>query len=89
MPRDADGQPFEVLLNPAGIITRTNPSQMIELALGKLAARQGKPIKVPDFDDSKDMSQWAAGMLAQAGLQDTEDVLDPIAGPVRARHCHG
>ena len=38
MPHDGNGQPFEVLLNPLGVITRTNPAQMSELLLGKIAA---------------------------------------------------
>jgi DNA-directed RNA polymerase beta subunit len=77
MPRDADGQPFEVLLNPLGVITRTNPAQMAELLLGKIAARRGKPIKVQDFDSSKDMSEWVIQELAKEGLSDLEDILDP------------
>ena len=39
MPHDADGRPAELLLNPLGIISRTNPAQIIESALGKIAAR--------------------------------------------------
>lgn len=77
MPHDANGQPFEVLLNPLGIITRTNPAQMAELALGKLAAKRGQPIKVPDFDSSKDMSEWVLQELAKEGMTDLEDIIDP------------
>ena len=35
IPRGRDGRPFEVLLNPLGIISRTNPAQIVEAALGK------------------------------------------------------
>jgi len=77
MPRSADGQPFEVLLNPLGVITRTNPAQMAELFLGKIAAKRGKPIKVQDFDSSKDMAEWVMQELSKEGLSDLEDVVDP------------
>jgi len=77
MPHDKDGKPFEVLLSPLGIITRTNPAQQAELYLGKIAAKRGKPIKVQDFDTSKDMSQWVYDQLRREGLSDLEDIYDP------------
>ena len=77
MPYGDDGQPFEVLLNPLGIITRTNPAQTAELLLGKIAAKTGKPIKVQDFDSSKDMSEWVLEQLSREGLKDLDDVIDP------------
>lgn len=80
MPHDKDGKPYEVLLSPDGIITRTNPSQKIESALGKLAALQGKPIKVPDFDNISDLEDWTEKQLRQHGLKGTEDVYWPEKG---------
>lgn len=77
MPHDKDGKPFEVLLSPDGIITRTNPSQKIESALGKLAAKLGHPIKVPDFDDISDLQDWTDRQLKMAGISGTEDVYWP------------
>lgn len=77
MPQDADGKPFEVLLNPLGIITRTNPAQMAELLLGKIAAKRGQPVKIEDFDSSKDMTEWVLQELAKEGLSDIEAILDP------------
>jgi DNA-directed RNA polymerase beta subunit len=77
MPQDGQGRPFEVLVNPLGVITRTNPAQMSELLLGKIAEKRGKPIKVQDFDESKNMTEWVLQELAKEGLSDLEDVLDP------------
>jgi DNA-directed RNA polymerase beta subunit len=77
MPQDSEKQPYEVLLNPLGIITRTNPAQMSELLLGKIAARRGKPIKVQDFDSKKDMASWVLEELTREGLSDLEDIVDP------------
>ena len=78
MPHDSVGRAFEVLLNPLGIITRTNPAQTAELLLGKIAEKTGKPIKVQDFDDSKDMSEWVLEELGKEGLSDLEDIVDPL-----------
>jgi DNA-directed RNA polymerase beta subunit len=80
MPHDKDGKPFEVLLSPDGIITRTNPSQEIEAALGKLAQHTGQPVKVPDFENIEDLQDWADKQLKQAGLSSTEDVIWPEKG---------
>ena len=77
MPQDGEGRPFEVLLNPLGIITRTNPAQMAELLLGKIAAKRGQPIKIQDFDSKKDMAAWVLEELGREGLSDLEDILDP------------
>lgn len=77
MPQDAQGRPFEVLLNPLGMISRSNPAQIVEAALGKIAEKTGRPVKVPDFDDTKDMAEWALGELKKHGLTDVEDIVDP------------
>jgi DNA-directed RNA polymerase beta subunit len=80
MPHDKDGKPFEVLLNPLGVISRTNPAQMVEAWLGKIARKTGRAVKVPDFADDRDMTEWARQQLQKHGLSDTEDVVDPEFG---------
>lgn len=80
MPQNAAGEPFHVLLNPLGIISRTNPAQMVEAALGKIAAKTGQPYKVPDFADIPDLTRYAIAELAKHGMKDTEDVIDPASG---------
>lgn len=77
MPQDAQGRPFEVLVNPLGVVSRTNPAQMSELALGKIAEKLGRPIAVEDFDDEKDMYSWVQDQLQLNDLTDEEDVYDP------------
>ncbi len=78
MPRGADGNPFELLLNPLGITTRTNPAQKIETALGRIAMMTGKPYRVSDFENIDDLEQFAEQELKKHGLDDiTEDVIDP------------
>jgi DNA-directed RNA polymerase beta subunit len=80
MPHDAQGRPFEVLLNPLGIITRTNPAQNIEAALGKVAEKTGQPYRVVDFDNDRDYTEWAIQELARHGMKSAETIHDPVAG---------
>ena len=80
MPRDAQGRPFEILLNPLGVITRTNPSQMVEAALGKVAEKTGKRYAIKDFDNINDLTEFAINELKQNNLSDMEDIEDPESG---------
>lgn len=77
MPMLADGKPAEVLLNPLGITSRTNPAQIIEAALGKIASMRGEPFKVPDFQNEDDLVEFALKELQKAGVADTETIVDP------------
>jgi DNA-directed RNA polymerase subunit beta len=77
MPRTADGQPIEVALNPLGIISRVNPSQIVETALGKIAAKTGKPYNIQDFESIEDLVEFAEKELQKHGMTDLEDVVDP------------
>lgn len=80
MPADKDGNPMEILVSPLGLINRVNPAQIIEAALGKIAAKTGQPFKIKDFDDQKDLIEFAQQELAKHGLSDTEDLTDPESG---------
>lgn len=80
MPLAADGRPVEVLLNPQGITTRANPEQAVEAVLGKIAAAQGRPYKLVDFDKISDLRAFAAAELRKHGMQDKEDMTDPRTG---------
>lgn len=77
MPHDQNGVPFESIENPLSVITRTNPSQMAEAALGKIAALTGKHYKIQDFKNGASMVNFALAELAKHGLSDTEDIIDP------------
>lgn len=80
MLRSMDGTPFEVLLNPLALPSRVNTATLYELALGKIAQKQGKPIKVPGFNKRNESRlEQVLGMLEEAGLSDTEEVFDPVA----------
>src|SRR5690606_34094688 len=58
MPRDSDGRPIEVLVNDNSVVSRVNPSQIFEAALGRIAEKTGKPYKVEDFSDIEDLAKF-------------------------------
>lgn len=80
MPVDSSGQPIEVLLNPHGVISRGNPAQVVEAALGKIAAKTGQPYKIPDFDNIEDLRQFAEDELKKHGMSLYETLVDPQTG---------
>lgn len=59
------------------IAGNTNPAQMAEAWLGKIAARTGQPYRVEDFGTEPDMMQHVRRELAAHGLSSTEDIVDP------------
>ncbi len=80
MLRSMDGKPFEVLLNPLALPSRVNTATLYELLLGKVAAKTGKPIKVPGFDKANpSRMDYVKKLLAENGLSDTEEVFDPVS----------
>src|SRR5690606_17005159 len=46
MPTDEKGEPFDMLLNSQGLISRGNASQIIETLLGRAAKIKGQPYKL-------------------------------------------
>lgn len=79
MIKDEAGRPVDVLLTSAGVITRINPSQIIESAVGKVAEKTGKPIEIDQFADH-DNVQWAKDLLKKHNIKDKETVYDPVSG---------
>jgi DNA-directed RNA polymerase subunit beta len=76
MPRDAKGQPFELLQNPMTLPTRVNPAQVFEMALAKIARKTGRPVLMPAvMPDS--IVDHVKKQLKLHGLSDTEDIEDP------------
>jgi len=80
MPQFKNGEAVEVILNPMGVIGRTNPSQILETLTGKVADKQGgKPIMVENFKPS-DNHAGVMKLLKDAGLKQTEELFDPETG---------
>lgn len=81
MPRDAaSNEPFDVLQNPMGILSRVAPNQLVELQLGKLARRTGKQIRMPQLPPEEGWTAWAIKQLEAAGVPEKEAVFDPEDG---------
>lgn len=77
MIQDEEGRPLDVLLTSAGIISRVNPSQILETALAKVAEKTGKPIAM-EQQGSADNVILAETLLKKHGLKAKETVYDPI-----------
>jgi DNA-directed RNA polymerase beta subunit len=54
MIRDEHDRPVDLLFTSAGVVSRINPAQIIETALGKVAEKTGKPIVVPQYETGRD-----------------------------------
>ena len=82
MPADPRGRPYEVLLSPLSIHSRTNPTQKHEVQLGKISARTGKPYELPGFteDPESNLEQFVSQELRKHRMSDTAEVLDPKTG---------
>jgi DNA-directed RNA polymerase subunit beta len=80
MPQDGQGRPFEVLLNPLGVVSRANPAQIIAAVLGKVSEKTGKPYKIKDFENTEQLIDFARNELKKNGLSDTETIYDPVSG---------
>lgn len=82
MPTDTEGRPFEMLVNPLGVITRANPSQIIETLLGKIAEKRGKPYVVKDFSDIEDLLQFTADEARKHNIETWGSIHDPKYGEI-------
>ena len=77
MIHDENKRPIDLILTSAGVVSRINPAQIIETAVGKVVEKTGKPI-LYDNAEQKDAVQWAKGLLKQHSIKDKEHVFDPI-----------
>lgn len=79
MVQNEEGAPIDVLFTSAGVVSRINPAQIVEAALGKVADKTGEPVILPQFM-KEDNVKFAKKMLKKHGLKDKETVYDPVAG---------
>lgn len=78
MPHTKDGKHVEVLLNPSGVPGRMNVGQVLETAAAKIAQKTGKPYLVKNFEPNVDFVERVQHELKQHGLDDQEEVFDPV-----------
>lgn len=77
MVRDEQGRPIDVLLTSAGVVSRINPSQVIETALGKVVEKTGKPF-IYDNNVQRNAVEYAEDVLKQHGIKAKEHLYDPL-----------
>jgi len=80
MPKDKDGKPVHVLLNPAGVPSRMNVGQVLETAASKLGKKKGKAFVTENFRPGADYAQEVKDALKKEGLSDTEELFDAESG---------
>ena len=79
MVQTPDGKPVDVLMTSAGIISRVNPAQIIEVAAAKVAEKTGKRILVPSLSGRNNV-KWARNLLKKHGISDKEILYNPVSG---------
>ena len=81
MPKDNEtGEPYEMLLNPMGVLSRVAPNQLVEMQLAKIAKKTGKPYILPDSPPEEGWAEFAQNELKKNGLTPTKAVYDPTTG---------
>ena len=94
MPRTVDGQPLEMLLNPLGIPSRVNDATPLDIMLGKVAKKLGKPVRLNTFNKKgESWVDFVEQTLAEHGLTDLEEVFDPkdqrkLENPITVGYGH-
>lgn len=78
-PRLKDGKPVDLILNSMSVVSRIAPGLLTTMALGKVAQKNGKPVKVNSFDPDSNVIT-AEKELKKHGLHEMEDVYDPTSG---------
>jgi len=79
MLQDDKGKPLDMLWTSVGVVSRINPSQVVETALAKVAEKTGKQVRIPSFQKVNNV-KFARDMLKKHGLKDKETLTDPISG---------
>lgn len=77
MMKDKNGEPFDIILAPEGLLSRTNPAQLIETQLGKVAVKTGIPYTIPGFAKESGW-EFVQEELRKHRLKAQEEIYDPV-----------
>lgn len=81
MPRDAvTNEPYDMLMNPMGFLSRVAPAQIMLMNLAKIAKKTGKQIRIPQNPPPEGWLAWTERQMAENGVKATADVFDPQTG---------
>lgn len=78
-PTDKDGKPVDVILNSMSITSRVAPSLLNVLAMGKVAQKLGRPLKITPFVKGSSVEHTIA-LLKKHGVSEQEELYDPVSG---------
>lgn len=81
MVQDKDGNPIDIIINPAALIGRVNPGMVFEALLGKIAHKHGKKYTLPSFSEDS-FRDFVEHELKAHGETDQEDLVNPMTGRV-------
>jgi DNA-directed RNA polymerase subunit beta len=73
-----NGKPIDVLFTSASVVSRINPGQIVEAAIGKVVEKTGKPVILPQFMRENNIT-YAKKLLKKHNIKDKETVYDPVA----------
>lgn len=79
MPKTEEGKQVEVILNPATIPSRQNPSQVLETAAAKIAEKTGKPYIINNFNGENFLDKIKKDMK-KYNVKEKEIIIDPNEG---------
>lgn len=81
MPYDSSGERMDLLLNQLSIPSRVNDATPYELLLGKVAKKQGAPLKIPSYlAAGENWYDKVSQMLEENNLSPEDDLYDPLIG---------
>lgn len=81
MPRDATtNEPYDMLMNPMGFLSRVAPAQIMLMNLAKIAKKTGQQIRLPQTPPPEGWLEWTERKMAENGIKPTADVFDPQTG---------
>jgi DNA-directed RNA polymerase beta subunit/DNA-directed RNA polymerase beta' subunit len=81
MPRDATtNEPYDMLMNPMGFLSRVAPGQVMLMNLAKVAKKTGKQIRIPQNPPPEGWQAWVENQMLQNGVKESSDVFDPQTG---------
>ena len=81
MPRDSvTNEPYDMLMNPMGFLSRVAPGQIMLMNLAKVAKKTGKQIRIPQMPPPEGWHSWVEKQMADNGVKESSDVFDPQTG---------
>jgi hypothetical protein len=78
-PMDKDGKPVDAILNSMSITSRVAPALLNVLAMGKVAQKLGKPLKITPFVKGSSVDKTIE-LLKKHNVSEQEELYDPVSG---------